>query len=98
MEFVEFIWDLPNDPRGNIQHIAEHGVTAEEAEEVVREGYVAAEASRSSGLPTAVGWTSTGKRLAVIFEVADPSQPTVYVLTAYETTPLAPRKRRRKKR
>jgi hypothetical protein len=28
------IWDLEDDPRGNIQHLAEHDVTPEEVEEV----------------------------------------------------------------
>jgi hypothetical protein len=30
-------WDLEDDPEGNVQHIAEHGITAEEAEEVLRQ-------------------------------------------------------------
>jgi uncharacterized DUF497 family protein len=68
---VECIWDLDDDPEGNIQHIAEHGVTVEEAEEVVRDHYEAAVGSRSSGRPTVFGWTSTGKYLAVVFEIVD---------------------------
>ena len=26
MPYLEFIWDLPDDPDGNVQHIAEHDV------------------------------------------------------------------------
>jgi hypothetical protein len=95
---VECIWDLEEDPEGNVQHIAEHGVTGEEAEEVVGASYEAAVASRSSGRPTVFGWTSTGKYLAVTFEVVDREVPQVYVVTAFEAPPPAEPKRRRKKR
>jgi hypothetical protein len=32
---VTIIWDLEDDPEGNVQHIREHGVTIDEAEEVL---------------------------------------------------------------
>ena len=98
MANVQYIWDLAEDPEGNVQHIAEHGVTIEEAEEVVRDRYEATVARRSSGRPTVFGWTSTGKHLAVTFEVVDAELPQVYVVTAYEAPPAAGAKRRRKKR
>jgi hypothetical protein len=94
---VECIWDLEDDPDGNIQHIGQHGITVPEAEEAVRAGYEFAVASRTSGRPTVFGWTSTGKHLAVIFEVVDEELPQVYVITAYEAPPPAEPKRRRKK-
>jgi uncharacterized DUF497 family protein len=95
---VECIWDLAEDPDGNIQHIADHGVTVEEAEEIVRDCYGAAVANRSSGRPTVFGWTSTGKHLAVVFEVVDEGLPQVYVVTAFEAPPPAKPKRGRKRR
>jgi uncharacterized DUF497 family protein len=95
---VECIWDLEHDPDGNVQHIAEHGITVEEAEEVVRERYDVAVASRSSGRPTVFGWTSTGKHLAVTFEIVDKEVPQVYVVTAFDAPPPAEPMRRRKKR
>jgi uncharacterized DUF497 family protein len=95
---VECLWDLDDDPDGNVQHIAEHGVTVEEAEEVVHGGYDAAVASESSGRPTVFGWTATGKYLAVVFEFVDEQVPQVYVVTAFEAPPPAEPKRRRKKR
>ena len=98
MAIVEFIWDLEDDPDGNVQHVAEHGIAVEEVEEVVRGCYDDAVASRSRGRPTVFGWTSTGKHLAVIFEVVDEEQPQVYVVTAFEAPPPAEPKRRRKKR
>ena len=95
---VECIWDLEEDPDGNVQHIAEHGITVLEAEEVIQDRYEAAVAGRRSGRPTIFGWTSTGKYLAVAFEIVDERLPQVYVVTAYEAPPPGKRKRRRKKR
>lgn len=87
MANVECIWDLGEDPEGNVRHIAEHGITIQEAEEVVQACYEAAVASRSSGRPTVFGWTSTGKHLAVIFEAVDEARPQVYVVTGLRGTP-----------
>ena len=98
MSDVVLIWDLHDDPDGNVQHIAEHGITVEEAEEVVRDRYEASLASRSSGRPTVFGWTSTGKHLAVTFEGGDKEVPQVYVVTAFEAPPPTEPKPRRKKR
>jgi hypothetical protein len=95
---VECVWDLEEDPDGNVQHIAAHGITVEEAEEVIRDCYGAAVASRSSGRPTVFGRTSTGKHLAVTFEIVDEELPQVYVITAFEAPPPAEPKRRRRKR
>lgn len=98
MTNVECIWDLKDDPERNVEHIAQYGVSVEEAEEVVRSRYGAAVASRSSGRPTVFGWTTTGKHLAVTFEVADEELPQVYVVTAFEARAPAESKRRRRKR
>ena len=35
MPYIEFIWDFDDDPNGNVRHIAEHGLTKEDVEEVV---------------------------------------------------------------
>ena len=81
MGFMTIIWDLDEDPEGNVQHIAEHDLTKEEVEEVLvdpeRRGK-----SRSSGLPIVFGTTSTGRFIAVIFlEIdADTAKP----VTAYD--------------
>jgi len=32
MQISRVLWDLDDDPAGNIQHIAEHGLTIEEVE------------------------------------------------------------------
>jgi len=61
------IWDLEDDPDGNVQHLLEHDITVEEAEEVLFDPQSSRAVSRSSGLPIAFGWTLTGTRLAVVF-------------------------------
>lgn len=81
MGYPSAIWDLEDDPHGNIQHIAEHGVTPEEVEEILERptGIVQ---SRSSERPIAFGETSMGRIIAVVYEEVDAD--TVYPVTAYE--------------
>lgn len=84
MGFAKAIWDLDDDPQGNVRHVAEHDVTKEEVEEVLRNP-LGIESSRSSGSPIAFGETATGRLIAVIFEQID--EDTVYPVTAYEVEP-----------
>jgi hypothetical protein len=80
---VEVIWDLEDDPLGNVQHIAEHDVMPEEVEEVLNDRHSRTVFSASSGRPVTFGWTSAGRYLAVVWEVADEDPLTVYPITAY---------------
>jgi uncharacterized DUF497 family protein len=82
----QILWDLDDDPDGNVQHIAEHGLSVEEVEEVL---YAADEvfASQSSGRPITFGATSTGKHIAVVFDIVEENPLAVYPVTAYETEP-----------
>ena len=75
------IWDLDDDPDGNVQHCAEHDVTKEEVEEVFQ---LASDAdlSRSSGRPVVFGDTNAGRHLMVVYETIETD--TVYPITAYE--------------
>ena len=84
MAYTSIIWDLEEDPEGNVQHCAEHGVTQEEVEEVLQNA-TDADLSRSSGQPVVFGDTSTGKHLMVVYEEIDAD--TVYPITAYEVPP-----------
>ena len=81
MSFDSIFWDLDDDPDGNVQHCAEHGVTREEVEEVFQNA-TDADISRSSGRPVIFGDTSTGRHLIVVFEEIDAD--TVYPVTAYD--------------
>ncbi len=84
MGFRRTYWDLDDDPRGNVQHIAEHDVSKEEVEEVLDhpEGI---ERSRSSGRFIAFGETSTGRLIAVVYDEID--EDAVYPVTAYDVEP-----------
>ena len=81
MPYTTTLWDLDDDPDGNVQHIAQHGLTKQEVEEVL-DNPAGVRASRSSGRPIAFGETSTGRLIAVIFEEIDAD--TVRPVTAYE--------------
>ena len=35
MGFTSIVWDLDDDPEGNVQHVAEHGITKEEVEQIL---------------------------------------------------------------
>ena len=81
MKPTTVIWDLDGDRDGNVQHIAQHGLTKEEVEEVL-DNPAGVELSRSSGLPIVFGETSTGRLIAVVYQEIDPD--TVRPITAYE--------------
>jgi hypothetical protein len=80
---VRVIWDVEDDPQGNVQHILAHDVTQEEVEEVMDAYYDTTTVSRTSGNPITFGWTATGKYLAIVWEAVDEDVPSVYPLTAY---------------
>jgi uncharacterized DUF497 family protein len=76
MPFYFFVWDSENE-----EHLADHGVSPAEFEEVTRNPDATGE-SRSTGRPIAFGYTSGGRYLACVFELLDES--TVYPITAFE--------------
>ena len=76
-----------DDPDGNVQHIAEHGVTVDEAEAVLRDPRSGSGRSRRSGRPQVFGWTPTGKFLTVIWEEVSDDPRMIYPVTAYEVPP-----------
>ena len=81
MPDITIIWDLDDDPEGNVQHCAEHDVTKGEVEEVLQHPSDA-DVSRSSGRPVVFGDTSTGRHLMIVYETIEPD--VVYPITAYE--------------
>ena len=80
MDFFRILWDDPQDPYGNVQHIMEHGLDVEDAEEVLgspcKEGI-----SHSSGLPIVWGYTLEGVYILVVYERIE--EGTIRVVTAY---------------
>jgi uncharacterized DUF497 family protein len=78
------IWDLADDPEGNVAHIAENGLTIEDVEEVLLNSANPVDRSRSSGRPMTFGYLSDGRRIAVVWELVDKLPLTVRPVTAYE--------------
>ncbi len=80
-----------------LPHIYKHGVDEEEVEDVLYN--VGEDKQGRDGSRTAIGQTSAGRYLRVIY-VPDPEPNSVFVVTAYELTPkaLAAYKRRRKRK
>jgi len=81
LAFGSIIWDLDNDPDGNVRHCAEHGVTKEEVEAVFQ-NMMDEDVSYSSGRPVIFGDTFAGRHLMVVYEEIDAD--TVYPITAYD--------------
>ena len=81
MPFDSIIWDLDDDPDGNVQHCEEHGITKVEVEEVFQNA-TDADVSHSSGRPVVFGDTNAGRHVMVVYEEID--DDTVYPVTAYE--------------
>jgi uncharacterized DUF497 family protein len=81
MPFDVILWDLDDDPAGNVQHCAEHGISKEEVEEAI-ENATDEDVSRSSGRPVVFGDTTAGRHLMIVYEEVD--EDTIYPVTAYE--------------
>jgi len=78
---VDIIWDLDDDPQGNVQHVADHGLTKDDVRWVF-ENPVGHDTSRSSGRPLVFGYTQDDVFIVVVYEQVDGH--TVYPVTAYE--------------
>ena len=59
MAFLWIMWDDETDPLGNVQHIAEHGLTTDEVEAVLNDPD-SADRSDSGGRPCVFGFTPAG--------------------------------------
>ncbi len=80
MDFLRIFWDDPDDPDGNIQHIAEHGLDIEDVEEVLA-APTSEGRSTFSGLPAVWGYTLEGIYIIVVFQQVD--EDMIRVVTAY---------------
>jgi uncharacterized DUF497 family protein len=81
MDVFRIIWDDPDDPEGNVQHIAEHGLSIDDVEEVLTNSEDEGK-SDSSGRPCVWGHTLEDVYIIVVYEQIDPD--TIRVVTAYE--------------
>jgi uncharacterized DUF497 family protein len=81
MDFFQIIWDDENDPNGNVEHIAGHGLTMEDVEYVLRNP-INEGVSRSSRFPVIWGYTADEVFIIVVYEQV--GEGAVRVITAYE--------------
>lgn len=81
MKFFQILWDDDDRPDGNVQHIAEHGLTIEDVEYVL-ENPTRETMSSSTGRPCCFGYTRGGDFIIVVYEYVDAE--TIYPVTAYE--------------
>jgi hypothetical protein len=85
MPDAQVIWDLPEDPDGNIEHIAEHGVTAVEVEEILFDAESDTTISRSTGEYITFGFTSAGRYLGVVWQHIMDDPLTIRPITAFDS-------------
>ena len=78
MPHFEFIWD--DEPNGNVDKCAQHGLTQDDVENVFASPTTRTR-SRSSGLPLWKGRSLDGREVAVVFEWID--EVTVFPITAF---------------
>ncbi len=81
MNIFRIIWDMPDDPDGNVQHIAENGLAIEDVEDVLFNP-TSDGVSSSSGRPCVWGYTPSGQYIIAVYEEID--RDTIRVVTAYE--------------
>jgi uncharacterized DUF497 family protein len=81
MDYLRILWDDPDDPNGNVQHILEHGLSIDEVEEVL-ENSTSEGTSASTGRPCIWGYTLEGQYIIVVYDQID--EDTIRVTTAYE--------------
>ena len=76
------IWD--DEPGGNVEHVAENGLTPDEFDDVLLDDSIPTAFSDSTGRPCKFGYTSTGRHIIVIWDVIDDDPLTIYPVTAYD--------------
>ena len=81
---IVLIWDLDDDPQGNVRHISEHGISKDEVREVLETPNNSSARSRSSGEDVTFGYSASGRYLIVVWSHVDDDPLTVYPITAYE--------------
>ena len=97
MDDIHIVWDLEDDPDGNVQHIREHDVTMDEVEDVLYDPNSVTSVSRSSGEPITFGFTASGRYLAVVWEHVQDDPLTMRPITAYDAPEPSARKKRKKR-
>ena len=87
MRIVSILWDLDDERDGNVQHVAEHGLTKDEVDSVLLNPNNEVDESHSSGRPATFGYTETGRHIIVVWENVLDDPKMVYPVTAYDVPP-----------
>lgn len=87
---VIIYWDPEHDPDSNVQHLADHGVSKEDASALFRT-YESRDHSRSTGYPMIFGHLPDGRYITIVYDEIDEFPWAVYPIAAYEVP--APRQR-----
>jgi uncharacterized DUF497 family protein len=74
-----FLWD--EEEGGNVEHLAEHGLTPDDAEHAFDSAFRHTK-SRSSGRPALYGLTGDGRTIFVVYE--EIAEGLIYVYSAHE--------------
>jgi uncharacterized DUF497 family protein len=98
MDDTHVVWDLEDDPDGNVQHIQEHGITMDEVEDVLLDRNSQTAVSNSSGEPITFGYTASGRYIAVVWEHVMDEPLTMRPITAYDAQEPGTRTDKRRKR
>lgn len=98
MRDVILIWDLDDDPQGNVRHIAQHDVSKDEVHQVLADAKSIDATSRSTGEDVTFGYTRERRYLVVVWGHVDDDPLTVYPITTYEVPEPKQSKRAAKKR
>lgn len=81
MQEFRILWDAEDNPEGNVQHVAQHGLTIQDIECVLQNPEREA-TSHSTGRPCCFGYTPGGEYVICVYEWVD--EETIYPVTAYE--------------
>ena len=81
MAYYEYLWSDENG--GNVEHIAEHGLTPDDWE-FVFENFEDEGISKTTGRLIRFGYTPDDRHIVVVFEWLDDEQILVLPMTAYD--------------
>ena len=86
-----FEWDDENKKSGNVQHLREHDIEPEEAEECFFHAYTLCQDERFADVYILDGRTDRGKRLRLVFQ--DKGNRLARIFTGWDLKPKKKRKR-----
>ena len=87
----QFEWDDEDEKNGNLQHLREHGIEPEEAEQCFFHDYDSCQDDRFDDVHIMDGRTDRGRRLRLVFQ--DKGNNVARIFTGWDLKP----KRKRKK-